>query len=34
MSGSESVAQLQSRFGLSRSGVYMQIQRERDRQDD
>lgn len=29
-SGSESVAQLQKRFGLSRSGVYMQIQRERE----
>ncbi|WP_302070626.1 recombinase family protein [Rhodococcus ruber] len=30
--GSETVAQLQKRFGLSRSGVYMQIQRERDSQ--
>lgn len=27
-SGGESVAQLQKRFGLSRSGVYMQIKRE------
>ncbi|MGV9718511.1 recombinase family protein [Rhodococcus pyridinivorans] len=32
MSGSETVAQLQKRFGLSRSGVYMQIQRERETQ--
>lgn len=32
MSGSETVAQLQKRFGLSRSGVYMQIQRERNQQ--
>lgn len=31
-SGRETVAQLQKRFELSRSGVYMQIQRERDRQ--
>lgn len=30
MSGSETVAQLRKRFGLSRSGVYMQIQRERE----
>ena len=29
ISGSESIAQLQKRFGLSRSGVYMQIQRHR-----
>lgn len=29
----ETVAQLQKRFSLSRSGVYMQIQRERARQD-
>ncbi|WP_318283928.1 recombinase family protein [Rhodococcus ruber] len=29
-SGSETVAQLQKRFGLSRSGVYMQIRRERE----
>ncbi|WP_418346035.1 recombinase family protein [Rhodococcus pyridinivorans] len=32
MSGSETIAQLQKRFGLSRSGVYMQIQRERNQQ--
>lgn len=32
MSGGESVAQLQKRFGLSRSGVYMQIGHERNRQ--
>jgi len=30
MSGSETVAQLQKRFGLSRSGVYTQIQKERE----
>ncbi|MBF4478288.1 recombinase family protein [Rhodococcus rhodochrous] len=29
-SGSETVAQLRKRFGLSRSGVYTQIQRERE----
>ncbi|WP_350247598.1 recombinase family protein [Rhodococcus sp. D-6] len=33
MSSSETVAQLQERFGLSRSGVYVQINRERDRQE-
>lgn len=33
MSGTESIAQLQKRFSLSRSGVYMQIQRERDRKE-
>ncbi|UZF48515.1 recombinase family protein [Rhodococcus rhodochrous] len=32
MSGSETIAQMQKRFGLSRSGVYMQIQRERNQQ--
>lgn len=32
MSGCETVAQLQKRFGLSRSGVYMQIQRARETQ--
>lgn len=33
MSGRETISQLQKRFGLSRSGVYMQLQRERDRQE-